>query len=200
MRLLLIGAPGSGKGTQATALAAHYGVAHIASGDLLRSQIRAGTPLGTKVRSYVESGDLVPDELVLEILTPELTAASDAGGYVLDGFPRNLEQAEAAYRLARRLGVTVRAAVYLEAEQEELLGRLLRRATEEGRADDREATIRHRLEIFATTTAPLVDYYAGRGILVTIDAMQPVHRVTTAIVDGITALPGAANVAGGTAE
>lgn len=188
MRILLIGAPGSGKGTQATRLAAHYGVAHIASGDLLRQQISAGTPLGEKVRGLVESGDLVPDELVLEVLTPALTSASDAGGYILDGFPRNLEQAEAAYALAKRLGVTVRAAAYLKAKPADLLQRLLRRAGEQGRSDDREATIRHRLEVFETSTAPLVDYYVGRGILVTVDAMEPVNRVTTEILDGVTAL------------
>lgn len=188
MRLLLIGAPGSGKGTQAKALAAHYGVAHIASGDLLRAQMRDGTPLGEKVRSYVEAGDLVPDELILELLPPVMEAASEAGGYILDGFPRNLEQGEALYRLARQRGVTVRAAIYLRAEPAELLERLLGRAREEGRSDDREATIRHRIEVFTGTTAPLVDFYAGRGILVDVDAMAPVTRVTTAILDGITAL------------
>src|SRR5262245_34159866 len=113
MRLLLIGAPGAGKGTQAVELARHFGLAHISSGDLLRHHIREGTSIGRAAKTYVEAGDLVPDSLVMDMLRKPVMAASNAGGYILDGFPRTVEQAEAAYMVARELGASVQIAAHL---------------------------------------------------------------------------------------
>ena len=123
MRLLLIGAPGAGKGTQATRLAEHFGIAHISSGDLLRGHVGDETALGRQVQQYVSLGDLVPDQIVLDMLRKPIVEASARGGYVLDGFPRTVEQAEIAYETARELGVAVQVAAYLDVPREELVRR-----------------------------------------------------------------------------
>ena len=181
MRLLLLAPPGAGKGTQGERLAAWAGVRHIAAGDLLRAEARAGGPLGTEIAAYQARGDLVPDQIVLDVLIPAVTEAAGRGGYILDGFPRTLPQAIAAADLAARLGVTVQAAVYLHAPEEVLTRRLLARAAQEGRADDTADVIRHRLQVFAETTGLLVPYYKERGILVEVDADQPPDSVTAEI-------------------
>jgi len=181
VRLLLLAPPGAGKGTQGERLAAWAGVRHIAAGDLLRAEARAGGPLGTEIAAYQARGDLVPDQIVLDVLIPAVTEAAGRGGYILDGFPRTLPQATAAADLAARLGVTLQAAVYLHAPEEVLTRRLLARASREGRADDTADVIRHRLQVFAETTGPLVPYYKERGILVEVDADQPPDSVTAEI-------------------
>ena len=180
MRLLLLAPPGAGKGTQGERLAAWSGVRHIAAGDLLRAEARSGR-LGAEIAAYQSRGDLVPDQIVLEVLTPVVTDAARHGGYILDGFPRTLPQATAAAELAVRLGVTLDAAVYLHAPDDVLRQRLLARAALEGRADDTADVIRHRLRVFAETTGPLVPYYTERGILVAVDADQPPDAVTADI-------------------
>ena len=181
MRLLLLAPPGAGKGTQGERLAAWSGVRHIAAGDLLRAQARAEDRLGREIAAYQARGDLVPDQIVLDVLTPAVTEAAALGGYILDGFPRTLPQATAAAELAARLGVTVDAAVYLYAPQEVLIRRLLDRASQGGRADDVADVIQYRLQVFAETTGPLVPYYTERGILVAVDADQPPDSVTADI-------------------
>ena len=181
MRLLLLAPPGAGKGTQGERLAAWSGARHIAAGDLLRAEARAGGVLGDKIAAYQARGDLVPDQIVLDVLTPAVTEAAAHGGYILDGFPRTLPQATAAAGLAARLGVTLDTAVYLHAPEAVLTLRLLGRASRSGRADDNAYVIRHRLRVFAETTDPLVPYYAERGILVTVDADQPPDAVTADI-------------------
>ena len=182
MRLLLIGAPGAGKGTQAVKLAEHFGVAHISSGDLLRQHVKDHTAFGAKVKEYVSAGDLVPDQLVLDMLRKPIVEASANGGYVLDGFPRTVDQAEIAYETARELGVAVQVAAYLDVPREELVRRLLAR----GRgADDTQAVIEHRLEVYDAKTQPMIAYYAEREILVTVDGSQPPDDVTAALVDQI---------------
>jgi adenylate kinase len=181
VRLLLLAPPGAGKGTQGERLAATYGARHIAAGDLLRAEARAGTPAGREIAAYQARGDLVPDQIVLSTLTPAVVAAAAAGGYILDGFPRTLPQATATAELAARLGVTLDAVVYLYAPEEVLTRRLLDRASQTGRADDVADVIRHRLRVFAETTGPLVPYYAERGILVAVDADQPPDSVTADI-------------------
>ena len=181
MRLLLLAPPGAGKGTQGERLAAWSGGRHIAAGDLLRAEAQAGGGLGREIAAWQARGDLVPDQIVLDVLTPAVTEAAARGGYILDGFPRTLPQATAAAELAARLGVTLHAAVYLDAPDEVLTRRLLARARQSGRADDTADVIRHRLQVFAETTRPLVAYYAGRGILVTVNADQPPESVTAAI-------------------
>ena len=188
MRLLLLAPPGAGKGTQGARLAARAGVAHIAAGDLLRARARAGDRLGREIRAGQARGDLVPDQVVLDVLTPAVVEAAARGGYILDGFPRTLAQATAAAELAARLGVTLDAAVYLHAPEAVLTRRLLDRAGEGGRADDVAGVIQHRLAVFAETTGPLVPYYTERGILVAVDADQPVESVTADIQAGLSGL------------
>jgi adenylate kinase len=191
MRLLLLAPPGAGKGTQGERLAAWSGARHIAAGDLLRAQARAGGVLGEQIAACQARGDLVPDQIVLEVLTPVVVEAAAAegpgrsgtagGGYILDGFPRTLPQAVAAAELAARLGVTLDAAIYLHAPDTVLTRRLLDRASSSGRSDDKADVIRHRLRVYAETTGPLVPYYTERGILVTVDADQPPDAVTAGI-------------------
>ncbi len=183
MRLLLLAAPGGGKGTQGMRVAALFGVQHISAGDLLRAQARAGTQVGREISSYQERGDLVPDQIVFDVLTPVIVAAAACGGYILDGFPRTLPQAAAAGDLGARLGLTLDAAIYLQAPEPVLVQRLLARAGEAGRGDDTAEVIRHRLQVFAETTSPLIDYYRDRGILLTVDADQPPESVTDEIED-----------------
>jgi adenylate kinase len=188
VRLLLLAPPGAGKGTQGERLAARHGVRHIAAGDLLRAEAQAGGLLGREIAAHQARGDLVPDQVVVDVLTPAVVEAAGRGGYILDGFPRTLAQAIAAAELAARLGVTLHAAVYLYAPDTVLTQRLLDRASQGGRADDRADVIRHRLEVFAGTTGPLVRYYKERGILVAIDADQPPDSVTADIQAGLSGL------------
>jgi adenylate kinase len=177
MRLLLIGAPGAGKGTQAERLAARFGIAHISSGDLLRQHVRDQTSLGQKVQSYLDSGDLVPDGFVMDMLRKPVVAA--AGGYVLDGFPRTVEQAKASYAVVRPLGAEVQAAIHLDVPREELVRRLLAR----GRgSDDTQAVIERRLQMYLEKTVPLLRYYAGREWMFTVDGTQPPDAVHENIV------------------
>jgi adenylate kinase len=182
MRLLLLAPPGGGKGTQGERLAGRLGVQHISAGELLRAQARAGTDVGHEVAAYQRRGDLVPDAIVFEILTPVVVAAVARGGYILDGFPRTLPQATATAELGVRSGLTLDAVVYLYAPQAVLLQRLLGRAGQGGRSDDTAAVIRHRLEVFTTTISPLIAYYRERGILLAVDADQPPEAVTTEIL------------------
>ncbi len=189
MRLLLLAPPGAGKGTQGERLAARSGARHIAAGDLLRAQARAGGLLGREIAAYQTRGDLVPDQIVLDALTPAVVEAAAEGGYILDGFPRTLPQATAAAELAARLGVTLDAAVYLHATDAVLTRRLLDRASQSGRSDDRADVIRHRLLVYAETTGPLVPYYTERGILVAVDADQPPDSVTADIQARLSGLP-----------
>jgi adenylate kinase len=178
LRLLLVGAPGSGKGTQGKALASLYGVEHISSGEVLRVEVRAGTPLGHEVAAYQRRGDLVPDEIVFDLLIPAIAAATARGGYILDGFPRTVPQAVQAADVARRLDLTLDAAIYLNVPDEVLLRRLLARA----RPDDSAEVIKHRLEVFAETTRPLIEYYRERrGILMEVDGDQPAEAITAEI-------------------
>ena len=182
MRLLLIGAPGAGKGTQATRIAEHFHVAHISSGDLLREHVANATEIGRKAQEYMERGDLVPDDLVLAMLRKPVTEAAAAGGYVLDGFPRTVEQAQAAYAVAKDLGVAVQVAVHLAVEPSSLIERLIARGQESGRTDDTPDVIRHRIEVYEERTAPLLEYYAERERLVRVNGDRPIEEVTWSVV------------------
>ena len=179
MRLLLIGAPGAGKGTQAERLAERFGIAHISSGDLLRQHVREQTSIGRTIKSYVDKGDLVPDAVVLDMLRKPVVAAVEAGGYVLDGFPRTVEQAEASFPVAQALGVEVQAAIHLDVPREELVRRLLSRRRG---SEDTEAVIEHRLEVYLDKTVPLLAYYAGRELMFAVDGAQPPDAVQEEIV------------------
>jgi adenylate kinase len=179
MRLLLIGAPGAGKGTQAQRLAERFGIAHISSGDLLRQHVRDQTALGRTIKSYVDAGDLVPDAVVMDMLRKPVVAATENGGYVLDGFPRTVDQAKASFPTARALGVEVQAAVHLDVARSELVRRLL--ARQRG-SDDTEAVIEHRLQVYLDKTVPLLEYYAGREWMFTVDGAQPPDAVHAEIL------------------
>jgi len=179
MRLLLIGAPGAGKGTQAERLAERFGIAHISSGDLLRQHVREQTSIGRTIKSYVDKGDLVPDSVVLDMLRKPVVAAVEAGGYVLDGFPRTVEQAEASFPVAQALGVEVQAAIHLDVPRQELVRRLLSRRRG---SEDTEEVIEHRLEVYLEKTVPLLAYYAGRELIFAVDGAQPPDAVHEEIV------------------
>jgi adenylate kinase len=179
MRLLLIGAPGSGKGTQAVRLAEHFGITHISSGDLLRQHVTDDSAFGKQVKEFVSRGDLVPDQMVLDMLRRPIVEASAKGGYVLDGFPRTVEQAESAYETAKELGVQVQVAAYLEVGRDELVRRLLAR----GRgADDTQDVIEHRLEVYEEKTRPMIEYYKTRERLVTVNGARPADEVSWSLV------------------
>ena len=179
MRLLLIGAPGSGKGTQAERLVQRYGITHISSGDLLRQHVREQTALGRQIKSYVDRGDLVPIGIVVDMLRKPVVAAVEAGGYVLDGFPRTVEQAQASFPTAHALGAEVQAAIHLDVPRAELVRRLLAR----GRgSDDTEEVIEHRLQVYLDETVPLLEYYAGREWMFAVDGAQPPDAVHQEIV------------------
>ena len=188
MRLLLIGAPGAGKGTQAEKLSARFHIAHISSGDLLRQHVREQTSLGQRIKSYVDAGDLVPDALVMDMLRKPVVAASEAGGYVLYGFPRTVEQARAAHKVALELGVAVQVVVHLEVERDELMRRLLERGAQSGRSDDNAEVIAHRLDVYDTKTRPMLDYYAEREELVSVDGSRSVEEVTKDVIEALEAL------------
>jgi adenylate kinase len=182
MRVLLIGPPGAGKGTQATRIAAHFDLARIATGDLLRQEVASGSELGRTAKAYIDRGDLVPDEVVIAMTRDRVVRANSEGGYILNGYPRTLAQEEAAYRWAKARGVPFDLALFFEIGTDELLARLAGRAREEGRSDDTEDTVRHRLEVFRSQTYPLLAYYQRREILVRIDAVGPVDAITERIL------------------
>lgn len=186
MNVVLIGPPGSGKGTQSELLAKRLGLEHIAVGDLLRAEVDARTPLGQEVAEYMQRGDLVPDDVVLRMVMPKALAAAQANGYLLDGFPRSVEQAEEARTLAEAAGAAPQAVIYLDVPRAELLRRILARAEVEGRADDNPETVGNRLEVFDEETHPLVDYYRGRGLLHVVDANQDEDAVSEAILRTLT--------------
>lgn len=183
MRVLFIGGPGAGKGTQSTRMAAFFGLTHLSSGDLLRKHVNEGTSLGQRVKSYMDRGDLVPDQIVMDMLRKPVLAASRTGGYILDGFPRTAEQAEAAYLVASELGVEVQVAVHLRVDHEVLVERLMGRGR--GVDDNDRNVIEHRIEVYDTQTTPLVDYYAGREELITIDGGRSVAEVSWDLVSSL---------------
>jgi adenylate kinase len=178
VRMLLIGAPGAGKGTQAELIAERFGITHISSGDLLRKHVNEGTAIGRVAKEYLSRGDLVPDAVVMDMLRKPVVAASESGGYVLDGFPRTVDQAKAAYQTASSLGVAVEVAVFLEVQPAELTRRLLARGRGQ---DDRPEVIEHRLAVFEAKTRPMLDYYAQREELITVNGARPVPEVAWSI-------------------
>ena len=185
----MVAPPGAGKGTQGAVIAAHFDIPHIATGDLLREHVARQTELGRAVQHHLDRGELVPDEIVLDIVRDAFEQARRrGGGYVLDGMPRNLAQARALYQIGLDLGMTANVALHLRADDDELVRRLLARAALEHRADDTEPVIRKRLALYHEVTHPIVAWYAERGILVTVDAMRPVERVGRQILTALEAM------------
>jgi adenylate kinase len=191
MRLILLGAPGAGKGTQGVRLATHYGVAHVSSGDILRQHVTEATELGQQIAASVAAGELVPDELVLRVIGRAVADAMETGGYLLDGFPRTIEQAERAYQGASRANVAAHAVVYLAVPDDVAEERLRERGATSGRIDDASPeVIHHRLEVFHAQTVPLLDFYRDHDRLVTIDATPPPDDVAEAIIAAVDAKVG----------
>jgi len=185
----MIAPPGAGKGTHGSVIATHFRIPHIATGDLLRNHVAQGTALGRAVKRHLDQGGLVPDEVVLNRIEEEFaTARAAGGGYVLDGMPRNMTQARALYDIAVRLGMTANVALHLQADDEELVRRLLARAALEHRTDDTEEVIGRRLALYHEVTAPIVDWYAERGILVSVDAMRPIELVGREVLTALEVL------------
>ena len=189
MRVLMIAPPGAGKGTQGALIAAHFGIPRIATGELLRDHVARRTDLGLAVQDYLDRGELVPDQVVLDIAREALAAAKAAGaGYVLDGIPRNMPQARAAYLMARELGMTADVALHLEADDAEVTRRLLARAAIEQRSDDTAEIIAQRLALYHQVTSPIICWYRDRGILVSVDAMRPAQQVGREILTALEAM------------
>ena len=185
MRLVVLGPPGAGKGTQAVKLAEHFACADVATGDIFRANVAEGSELGRAAQEYMDRGDLVPDELVIAMVMERLASSDCDAGFVLDGFPRTVAQAEALDRRLAEQGSPLEAALSFDVTEDELLRRLAGRAAAQHRSDDAEQTIRHRLEVFAIKTRPLIDYYAHRGLLIKVDAIGTIEVVTKRILAAI---------------
>ena len=185
MRLVLLGAPGSGKGTQATRLREHLQVPHISTGDLLRGAVAAGTPLGLKAKAVMEAGNLVSDDIVLGMLEERLGKDDARAGFVLDGYPRNLAQARALEQLLERLQQPVDIAVQLDVDTALLVERIAGRAAQEGRADDTPESVRNRLNVYNEQTAPVVEFYRNTGKLACVHGVGSMDEVFTRIVEAI---------------
>ncbi len=165
MRIVLLGAPGSGKGTQAALLVEKIGLPHISTGDLLRSAVAAGTELGLKAKEVMDRGELVSDEIMLGLIEERLNQDDATSGFILDGYPRNLVQADALNNLLQRFGQPVDLAVQIVVDSEKVVARIALRAAQQGRSDDNEAVVRNRLRIYAEQTAPVAGYYQEQGLL-----------------------------------
>jgi len=177
MFILILGAPGSGKGTQGKLLAERLGIPKIATGDMLRAAVQQGTPLGRQAKSFMNAGNLVPDHLILDLIKAELATPAARGGAVLDGFPRTAAQAELVDALLAERGERLNCVVLLDVDETELVRRILERARLEGRADDTEAAVRTRLAVYQRDTAPLVAHYAPRGNLHRVPGMGTIDEV-----------------------
>ncbi len=177
MRIVLLGAPGSGKGTQAKRLKAELGIAHISTGDLLRAAVKVGTPLGLKAKAVMEAGQLVSDEIVLGLLDERLAQPDTRTGFILDGYPRNLAQADALNGLLERLEQPLDAVVKLNVPDADIVKRCEIRFEQEHRADDNPETVRKRLAVYAEQTAPVAEFYARRGLLTEIDGVGAIDTI-----------------------
>jgi len=185
MRLVLLGAPGSGKGTQATRLKDHLQVPHISTGDLLRAEVAAGSKLGQEAKAVMDCGNLVSDEILLGMLEERLAHADTGNGFILDGYPRNLAQAAALDKLLTRIGQPMDFAVQLEVPTDLLVERIAGRARAEGRADDSPESVRNRLDIYNCQTAPVIDFYRQHGQLTVVDGVGSLDDVFNRIVEAL---------------
>ena len=189
-RALLLAPPGAGKGTQGERLAERHGVPHLATGDILRDHVARNTELGRAAKEHMDSGGLVPDALVIEMIVEEIGGTEPLKDFLLDGFPRTLRQAKAAYEWGSAMNRTFDAVIMLEVPEDELVRRLLERGRQSGRSDDTEEVIRNRLRVYDENTAPLVDFYEERGILLRIDGLGTVEEVTDRIEAGLATVVG----------
>lgn len=180
MRLVLVGPPGAGKGTQAEVIAATLGIPKISTGDIFRANVGQATPLGLRAKVYMDAGELVPDAVTNDMVADRLSQADAAQGFLLDGYPRNVSQAEVLEENLQSDAAALDAVVELVVDADHVIERLLSRG--QGRADDTEGVIRHRLKVYASETEPLVGYYRERGLLQSVDGLGSVDEVTTRIL------------------
>lgn len=188
LSIVMLGAPGAGKGTQAVRIAETHGIPHISTGEMLRAAIAAGSELGQKVKGIVESGALVPDELIVEVIRERLSQPDAQNGFVLDGFPRTIVQAEALDALLAELERPLQIVLELELAEETAVKRMLGRALDEGRADDTPEVIKNRFAVYRRETEPLSNYYRSTGILVAVDSspgMDEVFAEIERVLDGV---------------
>lgn len=212
MRILFLGPPGAGKGTQARELAREWGVPQVATGDMLREAMAAGTPVGREAKSYYDKGELVPDDVILRMVAERFQQPDAARGFILDGFPRTIAQADGLAAMLQRIGQTLDSVIYFDVSDPELIRRLTGRRVcrscqtsfhvtsappaREGvcdrcggelyqRADDSEETVTHRLTVYQRQTAPLLDYYRQRGLLRTVSGEGPVEKIRQALRDAV---------------
>ncbi|OJX78040.1 adenylate kinase [Leifsonia sp. 71-9] len=176
-RLLIVGPPGAGKGTQASRITSVYGIPDISTGDIFRANIKNETPLGKQVKAIVDAGDYVPDSLTNQLVTDRLSEEDAANGFLLDGYPRTLAQVDYLDEMLAAQGQKLDAVIQLVADQDEIVARLTKRALEQGRADDSEEAIRHRQDVYVRETSPLVDVYSKRGLLVEVDGLGEIDEV-----------------------
>jgi adenylate kinase len=183
MNIVLFGPPGAGKGTQAARLVAKFGLVHLSTGDMLRAAVAAGTELGRRAKEIMERGDLVPDEIVVGIVAERIAQPDCAKGFVLDGFPRTIAQAEALERLLAAQGRKLDAVIELAVDEEALVRRIENRIAETGgaRSDDNVETLKRRLAVYREQTAPVLEWYRTRGLLRTVDGMRSIEEVAAAI-------------------
>jgi adenylate kinase len=189
MRLIIMGPPGAGKGTQAKFVAEHFKIPAISTGDIFRANVSRGTPLGLKAKEYMDAGDYVPDEVTNLMVRDRIDEPDAESGFLLDGYPRTLSQVEELDGMIKFTGHELDAVLVLTVDQDEIVQRLLQRAELEGRADDTEDVIRRRQELYTEQTEPLIEVYRGRGILIELDGMGEVDDVTERIFDALDVVP-----------
>ena len=191
MKLIFLGPPGAGKGTQAARIEAAYEIPQLSTGDMLRAAVAAGTDIGKQAKDIMARGDLVPDEVVVSIISERIQAADCANGFILDGFPRNVSQARALDGVLVEKSINLDAVIELAVDPEILIARILKRAQETAggpRDDDTEEALQHRLRVYEEQTAPVADFYAEKGILRTLDGMQEIDEVTQQIRSALDAI------------
>jgi len=189
MRLILMGPPGAGKGTQASFISERFKIPAISTGDIFRANVSKGTDLGVKAKRYMDAGEYVPDEVTNLMVRDRIDEPDAESGFLLDGYPRTLAQVEELDGMIKFTGHQLDAVVVLTVDQEEIVARLLQRAELEGRADDTEDVIRRRQEIYAEQTEPLIDVYRDRGILIEVDGMGDVAEVTERVFEALEDVP-----------
>ena len=185
LNIVIFGAPGSGKGTQSERIVEKYGINHISTGDVLRAEIKNGTELGKTAKGYIDQGQLIPDELMIDILASVIDSFKDSKGVIFDGFPRTIAQAEALKKMLAERGQDVSVMVDLEVPEDELMVRLIKRGKDSGRADDNEETIKKRLHVYHSQTAPLIDWYKNEKKYQHINGLGTMEGIFAEICEAI---------------